>query len=180
MNYLDYIILLIVLVGFILGFKDGLVRKIIGLVGLILAGALAFEFNSRAGKIITPFFSGDEYLSNLIAGILIFIVVVLITSIIKRIVHPLDKVNKFINQILGAIVGILQILFFTSTFFILLNILGIPNQTDRKKSIFYNPVLDLIPNTIELFLGHKAKASDFIKEYIEKTEIDTTTQNKIK
>jgi membrane protein required for colicin V production len=180
LNYLDYIILIIVLVGFLLGFKDGLVRKIIGLVGLILAGALAFEFNGQAGKIIKPFFNGDEYLASLVAGILIFILVILITSIIKRIVHPLDKVNKFINQLLGGIVGILQILFFTSTFFILLNILGVPSQNDRKKSIFYNSVLDLIPNTIELFIGHKAKASDFIKEYIEKTETDSTSQNKIK
>ncbi|MCX7876262.1 MAG: CvpA family protein [Melioribacteraceae bacterium] len=177
MNYLDYIILFIVLIGFLLGFKDGLIRKLIGLIGLIIAIALAFEFNSKAGKIILPFFNGDEYLSNLIAGILIFILVVLVTSILKRIIHPLDKVNKFINQFLGGLVGIIQILFFTSAFLILINILGLPSNEDRKKSLTFNTVLDLIPNTIELFLGHKAKASDFIKEYIENSESDSTSQN---
>lgn len=180
MNYLDYIILFIILIGFLLGFKDGLVRKLIGLVGFVVAVAFAFEFNSKVGKIILPFFNGDEYLSNLLAGILIFIVVVLITSILKRIIHPLDKVNRFINQLLGGIVGVIQILFFTSAFLILLNILGIPSNEERKKSLTFNSVLDLIPNTIEIIIGHKAKASDFIKEYIEKTEIDTTSQKEIK
>lgn len=173
MNYLDYIILIIILIGFLLGFKDGLIRKLIGLLGLIIAIALAFELNSKVGKILLPFFNGDEYLSNLVSGVLIFILVILIASIVKRIVHPLDKVNKFINQLLGGIVGVIQILFFTSSLFILINILGIPSQNDRNKSYFFNSVLDLIPNTIELFIGHKAKASDFIKEYIEKSEIDT-------
>ncbi len=176
MIHLDYIILLIVLIGFLLGFKDGLIRKLIGLLGFIIAVALAFEFNSKVGKIILSFFNGDEYLSNLIAGILIFIIVIVITSILKRIIHPLDKVNKFINQFLGGIVGVIQVLFFSSAILILLNILGFPSDEDKKKSFTINTVENLIPNTIEFFLGHKSKASDFIKEYIEKSESDTTSQ----
>jgi membrane protein required for colicin V production len=176
--YLDYIILAIVIIGFLLGFKDGLIRKLIGLLGFIIAIALAFEFNNKVGKIILPFFNNDEYLSNLIAGILIFIIVILITSILKRIIHPLDKVNKFINQFLGGIVGVIQVLFFTSAFLILLNILGIPSNEDKKNSVSVSMVENLIPNTIEFFIGHKSKASDFIKEYIEKSESDTTTQKK--
>lgn len=178
MIYLDYIILVLVLIGFLLGFKDGLVRKLIGLFGFIVAVALAFEFNSKAGKIILSFFNGDEYLSNLIAGVLIFMVVIVITSILKRIIHPLDKVNKFINQFLGGIVGTIQVLFFTSAFLILLNILSFPSNEDKKKSLTVTIVENLIPNSIEFFLGHKSKASDFIKEYIEKSELDTTTQKK--
>ncbi|MFZ5947940.1 MAG: CvpA family protein [Stygiobacter sp.] len=178
MIYLDYIILAIVIIGFLLGFKDGLIRKLIGLLGFIIAIALAFEFNNKVGKIILPFFNNDEYLSNLIAGILIFIIVILITSILKRIIHPLDKVNKFINQFLGGIVGVIQVLFFTSAFLILLNILGIPSNEDKKNSVSVSMVENLIPNTIEFFIGHKSKASDFIKEYIEKSESDTTTQKK--
>ena len=41
MNYIDYILIVIVLIGFLLGFKDGLIRKIIGLIGLIAGIALA-------------------------------------------------------------------------------------------------------------------------------------------
>ena len=35
LTILDFIILIVVLIGFILGFKDGFVRKIIGFVGFV-------------------------------------------------------------------------------------------------------------------------------------------------
>ena len=97
MNYLDILILAIALLGFLLGFKDGLIRKIIGLIGLIAAIGFAFEFSDKLGHLLTPFFNNDDYLAKIISGILIFLFVILIASIIKRIVHPLDKVNRFVN-----------------------------------------------------------------------------------
>ncbi len=176
MNYLDYIILAVVLIGFLLGFKDGLVRKIIGLIGLIAGIVLAFEFSDLLGKYISPFFNNDDYLSVLIAGIAIFLFVIFIASIIKRIVHPLDKVNRFINQFLGGVIGSVQIIFFMSAIFLFLNIFGFPGLNERQNSFFYNKVLDLIPNSIDLIIGHRSKASDFIKEYIENKDIGTGSQ----
>jgi len=178
LNYLDYIIILFVLVGFLLGFKDGLVRKIIGLIGLVAGVALAFEFSGSVGKILKPFFNDDLYLAGLIGGILIFLVTVFIASIIKRIVHPLDKVNKFINQLLGGVIGVIQLVYFTSTVFLFLNIFSFPKNSDRSDSIFYNSVLNLIPKTIEVVMGQRYKATDYLKEYIETKEVDTTSQKK--
>ena len=90
MNYIDYIILLIVFIGFLLGFKDGLIRKIIGLIGLIAGILLAYKFSGNLGRFLIKFFNNDDYLANLISGILIFLTVILIASILKRIVHPVD------------------------------------------------------------------------------------------
>lgn len=180
MNYLDYIIFAILFIGFLLGFKDGLVRKIIGLIGLIVAFTLAFEFSGKVGKIITPFFNGDDYLASLIAGVLIFLIILLISAIIKRIVHPLDKVNRFINQTLGGIVGIIQMLFFISAILLFLNIFAFPNSTDRKNSMLYNFTLDLIPNSMELVIGHHAKASDYIKQYLENSDSTSNKELEIK
>lgn len=176
MNYLDYIIIVVVLIGFLLGFKDGLVRKIIGLIGLIVGAILALEFSSKAGKYLTRFFNDDEYLSSLIAGITIFLIVILIATILKRIIHPFDKVNRALNQFLGGIIGAVQITFFLSALFLFLNIFSFPNAVQRKESLTYNFVLDLIPKTIDLVIGHRSKASDYIKRYIEKKESDSTSQ----
>jgi membrane protein required for colicin V production len=178
LNYLDYIILLFVLVGFLLGFKDGLVRKIIGLLGLIAGVALAFEFSGKLGKLLTPFFNNDSYLAGLIGGILIFLVTIFLASVIKRIVHPLDKVNKFINQLLGGLIGVVQLVYFTSTIFLFLNIFAFPKNADRTNSMFYNPVLNLIPKTIELVMGERSRATDYLREYIEKKDVDSTSQIK--
>lgn len=175
MNYIDYIIILLVLVGFLLGFKDGLIRKIIGLLGLIAGVALAFQFSKSVGNYLAPFFSNDSYLSGLIAGLLIFLLTVFIASIIKRIVHPLDKVNKFVNQLLGGIIGGAQLVYFASAVFLFLNIFSYPKNSDRMNSLLYNHVVNLIPKTVELVIGQKSKAANIFKNYIEKKDIDSSS-----
>lgn len=176
MNYLDYILIIIAIIGFILGFKDGLIRKIIGLVGLIIAIVMAFQLGGSVGKFFTSFFNEDDYLASLISGVVIFFGILLITSIIKRIIHPTDKVNNLINQTLGGLIGVIQMLFFASTICLFLNIFGYPKNADRDNSTFYSYVLNLIPKTTDLILGNRTKATEVIKDYIEKNEIDSTTQ----
>lgn len=176
MNYLDYIIIVIILIGFLLGFKDGLVRKVIGLLGLIIGIVLAFQFSGSVGKLLIRFFNNDEYLSSVLAGILIFLVVILIATIIKRIVHPFDKVNRLINQVLGGVIGAVQIIYFMSALFLFLNIFSFPKTEQRNNSFCYNFVLNLIPKTIDFAMGQKSKASDYFKQYIEKNDIDNPSQ----
>ncbi|KAF0153377.1 MAG: hypothetical protein FD143_192 [Ignavibacteria bacterium] len=176
MNYLDYIILVIALIGFILGFKDGLVRKIIGLLGLILAVVLAFQLGGKAGEVLTSFFIEDDYLAALISGVIIFLGVMLISSILKRIIHPADKVNNLINQTLGGLIGVIQILFFASTVCLILNIFGFPKSDDRNNSTFYNSVLNLIPKTTEFLIGNRSKATDVFNDFIEMNDIDSSGQ----
>jgi len=176
LNYLDYIIFIVIIIGFLLGFKDGLVRKLIGLLGLIIGIVLAFQLSGSVGRFLTKFFSNDEYLASVIAGILIFLIVILIATIIKRIVHPFDKVNRLINQTLGGVIGTVQIIYFLSAVFLFLNIFSFPKTEQRNNSLTYNFVLNLIPKTIDFAMGQKSKASDYFKEYIEKSEININSQ----
>ncbi|MCX6167852.1 MAG: CvpA family protein [Ignavibacteriales bacterium] len=176
MNYLDYIIFIVIIIGFLLGFKDGLVRKIIGLIGLILGVFLAFQFSHKVGKLLIPFFNNDEYLSSVIAGITIFLVIILIASLLKRVIHPFDKVNRFLNQFLGGVIGVVQISFFLSALFLFLNIFSFPNSTQRENSWSYNFVLNLIPKSIDIVIGKNVNASDYLKKYIEKKDEDSNSQ----
>jgi len=126
--------------------------------------------------LLVRFFNNDEYLSSVIAGILIFLIVILIATIIKRIVHPFDKVNRLINQVLGGAIGAVQIIYFMSALFLFLNIFGFPKTEQRNNSFSYNFVLNLIPKTIDFAMGQKSKASDYFKKYIEENDIDNPSQ----
>ncbi|OGU62664.1 MAG: hypothetical protein A2V66_04205 [Ignavibacteria bacterium RBG_13_36_8] len=177
MNYVDYIICVIIIIGFVLGFKDGLVRKIIGLVGLILGIAIALEYSSTLGKLILPIFNDEMYLAEIVAGIILFLATILAASIIKRLVHPRDKVNKFMNQFLGGIAGIIQIIIFLSGFLLFLNIFSFPKENDRNNSITYGPISQIIPTAIDFLLKNKDEPEKLFKEYIEGK--DTTLSNDI-
>ncbi len=157
----------VVFVGFILGFKDGFVRKLIGLIGLGLAIYCAVLFSAQLGHMIVNLLDIEFYLSQIIAGIAIFLVVIIVFSIIKRLIHPFDKVNNLINQIVGGLVGAIQILFFLSAVLFLLNIFDAPSKNAKKSSIFYQKVYDIIPATIDYLNSYTPKTKEFIKDYFD-------------
>ncbi len=166
MSILDIIILVIVFIGFILGYKDGFIRKLIGLIGFILAVFVAVKFASSFGKIIESITGIEIYLSQIMAGIIIFLVVIFIFAVLKRYIHPFDKVNNFVNQLIGGLIGAIQILFFISAFLIILNIFSVPSEKSKDNSLFYYKTYGVIPATIEYVKQYKAKPKEIIKDYI--------------
>lgn len=166
MNLLDIIIIILIAIGFILGFKDGFVRKVIGLMGFIIATFLAIKLAAFIGKVIESALGIEFYLSEIIGGIAIFLMVIVIFSFIKRIVHPFDKVNNILNQIVGGIVGILQVLFFLSALFLLLNVFNQPSPKITSKSFFHEKITGLIPSVISTVRVYTPETKKMIKDYI--------------
>jgi membrane protein required for colicin V production len=174
LNILDIIIVVFIAVGFILGFKDGFVRKIIGLVGFILATYLSIKLAPAFGRTIESLFKIEFYFAEIVGGIIIFLIVILLTSIIKRLIHPFDKVNNTINQIIGGVVGIIQMLFFLSAIFLLLNVFNQPGEKLTSKSYFHGKVLNIIPSVINYVKDYTPQTKKIIKDYINDKDKDTT------
>jgi membrane protein required for colicin V production len=166
LNYLDVVIIVICAIVFILGFKDGFVRKLIGSVGFFLAIYLAIKFSPDLGKIFNSVLKMEIYFAEIFAGFLIFIVVVFISSVIKRVVHPFDKVNNMINRILGGIVGLIQILFFLSALLYLLNIFKFPPHNVKHQSYLYVKVYRILPSTFNLINNYTPSAKNTFRNYI--------------
>lgn len=166
MNLIDIIIIVVLIIGFILGFKDGFVRKLIGLIGFALAILLAAKYAAIAGQKFNDWLGIEYDLSKIFAGIVIFFSTIIIFAVIKRIVHPFDRVNNLINQILGGILGTIQILFFLSGIFFILNIFNSPSEATRKNSLLYQRVYDIIPLTINYINDYTPKTKELIKDYI--------------
>ncbi|QQS37986.1 MAG: CvpA family protein [Ignavibacteriales bacterium] len=166
MNFIDILIALACLIGFILGFKDGFIRKLIGLVGFAIAVVFALNFSGSLGKIIESAFNIELYLAEIIAGAAIFLATILIFSVVKRIVHPFDKVNNLLNQLIGGSIGVIQVLFFASAVFLLLNVFNFPDPKTNKDSMFYSSVYSLIPVTIDFLGGYTPQTKKLIKDYI--------------
>jgi len=172
LNPIDLIIIITILVGFILGFKDGFVRKLIGLVGFGLAIVLAALFKDDLGEMVEYAFDIEIYLAKIIAGIVIFFGVILIFTLLKRVIHPFDKVNNLINQVVGGIVGILQLLYFLSAVFLLLNIFDVPGESVKESSTFYNITYKVIPVTIDILINYTTEPKNIINDFI--IDPDTT------
>lgn len=166
MLVVDIIIAVVMLIGFILGYKDGFIRKLIGLIGLAIAVFLAVLLASPFGRVIESATNIEFYLSEIIGGAVIFLLVMILISILKRVIHPFDKVNNLLNQITGGVVGLVQVLYFLSAVFIILKIFNLPNENNIKSSFVYPYVYKVIPFTIDHLQKYTPDSRKLIKEYI--------------
>lgn len=166
MILLDVLILAGIIIGFILGFKDGFIRKLIGIVGFILAIVTAVFLAGKLGLVIESLFRIEYYLAEIIGGLIIFFSIVTIFVFLKRVIHPFDKVNNLINQIAGGVVGSVQILYFLSAIFIIVNIFDLPDNDTRQQSLFYEHTHAVIPLTIQYLSYYTPQPRKLIEDYI--------------
>lgn len=155
-----------VVIGFILGFKDGFVRKLIGITGFIVAIILAVLLSNSFGKFIDSVFGIEYYLAEILGGVIVFVAIMIVTTILKRVVHPFDKVNNLINQLVGGFVGVIQLLFLMSAILLLLNIFNFPSKKIQNSSILYKYAYGIIPTSINFLKDYTPNTEDLIKDYI--------------
>jgi membrane protein required for colicin V production len=134
------VLIILFVSAFILGFKDGFVRKLIGTIGFILAIVLGIRYAYLGGTVVRAFTQFESDFANGLGGFFIFLVVMIITAILKRIIHPFDKVNNLINRIVGGVAGIVQILLLVSALFSILDVVKLPPEATKKGSALYYPV----------------------------------------
>jgi len=163
---LDVLIIAGVIIGFILGFKDGFIRKLIGIVGFVLAVVAAVFFAGKLGLLIESVFRIEYYLAEIIGGLIIFFSIITVFVFLKRVVHPFDKVNNLINQLVGGVVGSIQILYFLSAIFIIVNVFDLPEKDTRQKSMFYEYTHAVIPLTIQYLSYYTPQPRKLIEDYI--------------
>ena len=72
MNILDIIIFAIFLIGFALGYKDGIIRKIIGLAGLAIAIYFSAKYAESFGKLVSNVTGLEIYFSKIVGAIILF------------------------------------------------------------------------------------------------------------
>jgi len=166
LSYIDIIFVLVSAAAFILGFKDGFVRKLIGSLGFFLAIFLGILLSEPFGSVINTTVGTEKYLAEILGGFVVFLLVILATSFLKRVIHPFDKVNNLMNRITGGVVGIIQIVYFLSAAFYLLHIFKIPSEAEQKKSYTYSTVYTILPKTIDYIGEYGPNPKTSIKKLI--------------
>ncbi len=123
MNWIDLIIVVILIIATVRGFTDGFVREVASLAALILGIWGAIKFSSfTAGKLYEWFDMTGQYV-GIIAFLITFGVIVVIIHFIGIIADKIvDAVSLgFLNRILGMVFGLFKSVLILSVFFVILN-----------------------------------------------------------
>ena len=110
MQTIDIIIAVLLVVGLFCGLRDGLVKQIASLAGLVCGLLLGRAFYVPVGEWLAKTFSFSAEAAHVAAFILILVVVPLLFSLVGWLVSKLLKAIclGWINRLLGGLVGVLK------------------------------------------------------------------------
>lgn len=152
MNYLDIILLILLLLSAINGFKNGFVEELAGLVALVIGIWAAIQFSAVVGGYLTETLNLDGKYVNILSFIGIFIFVIILINIIGAIISNLVKAVKlnFINRLAGLLFGLLKGILILSVFLVVINKIDkdvhlIPVEA-KNNSRMFEPVKDFAPS----------------------------------
>jgi membrane protein required for colicin V production len=151
MNYIDIIIIVILVFAVIRGFINGLVKEVASLAALILGIWGAIRFSSfTAGKLYDYFDMSGKYV-GIISFMVTFLIIVIIIHFIGMLVDKLMEAVSlgFFNKLLGTVFGLLKSVLIMSIILVVLNAIDarrpfLPKETIERSKL-YNPVSDIAP-----------------------------------
>ena len=151
MNWLDAIIVVILILALVMGFINGLVKEVASLAALILGIWGAIKFSTFTAAKLYDYFDMTGHYVGIIAFLVTFGIIVVIIHFIGILADKLVTATAlgFVNRILGIVFGLLKSVMIMSVCFVILNALDARHSFLPRKTIeesrFYNPISDIAP-----------------------------------
>ena len=148
MQTIDIIIVVLLVIGLIGGLRDGLVKQVAGLAGLIGGLLLGRAFYMPLGEWMASVLSISDEAARITAFILILVIVPLLFSLVGWLVSKLLKAIclGWINRLLGGLVGVLKFALLAGVLITGVELFdkhgAIVPEDKKEASIFYYPIYD--------------------------------------
>ncbi len=179
MNLLDLFILLPFALFAFQGFRNGVVREILTIAGVILAVYMAFLYMDATANVIEPLLNQSRDVAVIIAGFgiffLIFILVLLGAELINKFLILL-KLNLF-NRILGMGFGIFKCGIVISAVLLLLAGFNLPAEETRTESVTYPYVIQIAPGAYNVVSAMIPGSERFVERIRNSLEEENPIQN---
>lgn len=195
MNIIDIIIILILLMGGVIGFKNGVIRQTVSFVGFFIVVILSYFLKDFVSVILykfVPFFSFSGSLAGVttlniliyevIAFLLVYVILMAIYHFIVRVTRIVETILKFTvilgipSKLLGMVVGFIEtyIMVFIGLYCLSLPIFQIPMMNE---SGIRNTILNHTPGLSSAV----SKSLNVVNEFADLKEKykDTTNKNEL-
>ena len=175
MNYIDIIIILLVLLAAFKGFSRGLIKEVLSLISLIAGVYIATNFSVYFEKHLTNNFPKFEDIISVVSFVLVFLIVFLSLKLAAILISKLAKSLQLglVNKLLGLLFGGVKVLLILSFVLFEINHLDssfgeiIPKK-QKEESFLYQPLSQLIP-TINPISKEKSSIKDKIEKKFDET-----------
>jgi membrane protein required for colicin V production len=152
MNYIDIILLILIILSAIGGFKNGLITEVASLAALILGIWGAIQFSDITTELLIKYFDLKTSYLNIISFGVTFIVIVILVHIVAGVIN--NMVGKGLlgipNKLGGMVFGVLRSILFLSIVLMVFDKIDedvkiLPENT-KANSRMYEPIRNIAPS----------------------------------
>lgn len=171
MNWVDIIIVIILIVGFAKGIGNGFVRGLFGLIALVLGIIVASTNYQQISELLLYRLPGGERLQDIIAFMLVFLIVLIVVSLIGNLVSKAFKLAAlgWLDRLAGAFLGVFVSCLFVGFLLILVVIAGF-HETNGVRRSTVAPVVVSVLDTAVAFAPQGVR--DAIDEHYVKLRVE--------
>ncbi len=162
MNWLDIVILILIVIPTLIGLKTGIVKALFTVAGMIVGVVLAGRFSESLGGALT--FISDPGWAKIAAFAIILIVVMVIASILAVVIKWVVSavLMGWVNRLGGAVLGFVMGFVFCGVLLTMwVNFLGIGSTV--ADSALANLLLDGFPVILALLPAEFDSVRDFFQ-----------------
>ncbi|MBI5463881.1 MAG: CvpA family protein [Ignavibacteriales bacterium] len=152
------------IISTLLGLRDGLVRKAVGIVVLVLALILGQEWMHDAGKFLAEHAGFSKATAPMYGYLCIFLGALILQSLLYKLLAGGYKIGGIADRLIGAFLGAVHGAFFLSGLLFILAMGGPLSKDVTNDSRFYKPIVNLAPQVLDLTATAGPQALEKIKE----------------
>jgi len=178
MNWIDIVIIILLVFGLARGFINGFIKELASLLALILGIWGAIKFSSFTAERLYDFFDMTGQYVGIIAFLITFVLIVIGVHFVGLVVDKfIDKISLgFLNSLLGLVFGVFKSALILSVIFTVLNAIDAKHKFLPRKQIedsrLYSPIADIAPAIFPVIgEGGFDKSFDRLKKKPEGTTI---------
>ena len=146
---LDLLIGVPILISTLLGLRDGLVRKLVSLIMMLLALIIGQFFMHKVGTMLVERGLATPETASSRGFYSIFFSIGIIQALLYRLLTGNYKIGGLFDRIGGSIVGFCVGVLFMSTMLMMFALNGFPDREMKRESQFYDPIVNITPEILD-------------------------------
>lgn len=171
MTLFDWIVALFLAFALYRGLKNGLIKEVFGLVGILLAIALALLLADVGGTWLQEQFEVSEAIARLGTIVTVFVLVLILFQTLALVFTKLIETLLLgpINRLFGAIFSTLKATVIISLALFFLSPYQLPQQETRQNSLLYPFVEPFAPVTLSLLSELSPQIAEIVDDFTDST-----------
>lgn len=150
MNLFDLILLAVILFFSVQGYRNGLVRELFSLSGLLLALWVMTHYLDPMAEWVGLFVEASETTLQVVSAIMLFLSVYLLALLLALIIQKILETIylNVINRLAGLLFGSLKAMLLLAALLLLSSRIGFPSSETTQHSVLYPLLTEKIPTLL--------------------------------